>query len=67
MWTDVGELRLREVYHHLLTPPRAAKVVARVMTANTRVFQFSMLSSYRGRGGQRLAESITRLGDTQEF
>ena len=67
MWTAVEELRLREVYHHLLTPPSAAKVVARVMTANTRVFQFSMLNSSRGRGGQRLAESITLLGGSQEF
>jgi len=67
MWTAVEKLRLREVYHHLLTPPRAANVLARVMTANTRVFQWSMNNSSRGGGGQRLAKSITLLGDKQEF
>lgn len=61
------ELRLREVYHHLLMPPRAANVLARVMTANNRVFQRSMYNSSLGGGGQRLADPITLLGDTQEF
>jgi hypothetical protein len=67
MWTAVEKLRLREVYHHLLNPPRAAKELARVMRANTRVFQWSMFDSSRDRGGQRRADPITLLGDKQEF
>jgi hypothetical protein len=63
----VEKLRLREVYHHLLSPPRAAKELARVMRANTRVFQWSIFDSSRDRGGQRPSELITLLGDTQEF
>jgi hypothetical protein len=67
MCAAVEKLRLREVYHHLLNPPRAAKELARVMRANTRVFQCSMYDSSRDRGGQRPFELITLLGDTQEL
>jgi hypothetical protein len=49
MWKAVEKLRLREVYHHLLTPPRAAKELARVMRASILVFQCTTDSS-RGEG-----------------
>jgi hypothetical protein len=67
MWTVGEKLRLREVYHQRLIPPRAANMLARVMTENTRVFQWSMAYSSHGGGGQRRADSITLLGDKQEF
>jgi hypothetical protein len=67
MWTAVEKLRLREVFHHLLIPPRAANVLARVMTENARVFQLSMSYSSHDGGGQRRGDSITLLGDKQEF
>ena len=41
----VEKLRLREVYHHLLEPLKAAKEVTTVMRARARAFQWSMLVS----------------------
>jgi hypothetical protein len=62
-----GKLRLREVYHHLLRPPNAAKELTRVMRASARVFQWSMFDSspvHEDNGGPDL---IPLLGDLQEL
>jgi len=67
MWTAVEKLRLREVYHHLLRPPSAAKELATVMSASALVFQWSIFDSSRDGGGQRPLDPITLLGDTQEL
>jgi hypothetical protein len=62
-----GKLRLREVYHHLLAPPTAAKELTRAMTASARVFQASMFDSFPVLGDNGAADLIPRLGDYQEL
>jgi hypothetical protein len=63
----VGKLRLREVYHHLLRPPTAAKELATVMRASTRVFQWSIFDSSPVEGDNGAADLIPLLGDKQEL
>jgi hypothetical protein len=66
MSKSVEKLRLREVYHHLLTPPSAAKELARVMRASILVFQRSTTNSSRG-GDNGALDPIPLLGDKQEL
>jgi hypothetical protein len=66
MWKAVEKLRLREVYHHLLTPPSAAKELASVMRASILVFQWSTTNSSRG-GDNGALDLIPPLGGKQEF
>jgi hypothetical protein len=67
MWKAVEKLRLREVYHHLLTPPSAAKELARVMRASILVFQWSTTDSSRWGGDNGARDLIPLLGDKQEL
>jgi hypothetical protein len=67
MSKSVEKLRLREVYHHLLTPPRAAKELARVMRASILVFHWSTTDSSRPEGDNGTVDFITLLGDMQEL
>jgi hypothetical protein len=67
MSKSVEKLRLREVYHHLLTPPRAAKELASVMRASILVFQWSTTDSSRWGGDNGGPDLIPLLGDKQEL
>jgi hypothetical protein len=60
-------LRLREVYHHLLRPPTAAKELARVMRASARVFHCNILDSSPAEGDNGGTDPIPLLGDKQEL
>jgi hypothetical protein len=67
MWKAVEKLRLREVYHQRLTPPRAAKELASVMRASILVFQCSTTDSSRPEGDNGTVDVIPLLGDKQEL
>jgi hypothetical protein len=62
-----GKLRLREVYHHLLLPPTAAKELRTAMTASARTFQWSIFDSSPVEGDNGGDDLIPLSGDKQEL
>jgi hypothetical protein len=67
MSNPVEKLRLREVYHHLLTPPSAAKELARVMRASILVFQWSTTDSSRWEGDNGFQSLYPFWGISKSF